>query len=239
MCQVDQSHESLDEASNHSSEEELLALSYCAAARIQGKKTMRLRGIINNHEVLILIDSGSSGTFVSDKLVRELKLKTFRVPQSQVSVADGSKMLSDSAVQDLTWFAQGHEFQSDARVLSLGCYDIILGMDWLESHSTMWVDWKRKRMRFSYKGSRVVLTGVKDCISKCLSLKVSKLQGMLRKRVVAQLVELTHISLQDKQQDDSMPPAIQQLVHHYDGLFQDPHTLPPQRPFDHSIPLIE
>jgi hypothetical protein len=85
----------------------------------------------------------------------------------------------------------------------------------------------------------VVLTGVKDCTSKCLSLKVSKLKGMLRKRVVAQLVELTHISLQDKQQDYSLPPAIQQLVQHYDGLFQDPHTLPQQRPFDHSIPLIE
>lgn len=98
---------------------------------------MRLRGITNNHEVLILIDSGSSGTFASDKLVRELKLKTFRVPQSQVSVADGSKMLSDSTVQDLTWVGQGHEFQSDARVLSLGCYDIILGMDWLESQSNV------------------------------------------------------------------------------------------------------
>lgn len=59
-----------------SSDEELLSLSLAATARVQGKKTMRLQGNINGHEVLLLANSGSSSTFINSKLVQQLAINT-------------------------------------------------------------------------------------------------------------------------------------------------------------------
>lgn len=117
----------------------------------------------------------------------------------------------------------------------------MLGMDWLEKYSPMWVDWKRKRMRFSYQGSRITLTGVKDCLSRCLPLKTSKLKGLLKKGKVAQLVQLMAIAPHPAEQiiHKDTGPAVQQMLADYDQLFQKPTQLPLAREFDHSIPLIE
>jgi hypothetical protein len=48
-------------------------------------------------------------------------------------------MLSNQELKDFSWLSQGHTFTMDVRVLPLQCYDLVLGMDWLEAHSAMWV----------------------------------------------------------------------------------------------------
>jgi hypothetical protein len=53
-------------------EDEAFSLSHQAAVGIQGRKTIKLTGKVNNQEILILIDSGSSCTFLSDKAVQAL-----------------------------------------------------------------------------------------------------------------------------------------------------------------------
>jgi hypothetical protein len=37
---------------------------------------------------------------------------------------------------------------------------------------------------------------------------------------------------------DTVPAAVQAVIQDFEGLFQEPSGLPPQRPFDHKIPLI-
>jgi hypothetical protein len=114
------------------SEEELLSLSYATAEGIQGPKAMRFQGIINNREVLILVDSGSSSTFVSEALVQELKLPTTPISATTVTIADGGELSCDKMVPDLQWWSQGQTFESPAKVLAIKCYDLILGTDWLQ-----------------------------------------------------------------------------------------------------------
>jgi hypothetical protein len=140
LCQPDSSDGNTVDNGSHSSDEELLTISVCAMAGIQGKKTMRLQGTIQDQNILILIDSGSSATFVSDRLVTTTQLHTTAVTPIQVAVADDGKLHSDKMVLDFSWWTQGHHFSNEARVLPLGTYDLILGMDWLEKHSPMWVD---------------------------------------------------------------------------------------------------
>lgn len=152
MLEIFQAEESTTAASDvdsHSSDEEILMLSACAAQGIQGKKTIRLQGLLQNHEVLILVYSGSSRTFISDQLVTKLNLTVTPQAVMQVTVADGGKLSSHSSVSKVQWYTQGHTFTSDARVLAIPYYDLILGMDWLEQYSPMWVDWKRKKLRFA------------------------------------------------------------------------------------------
>ena len=139
--------------------------------------------------------------------MQSLKLPTVDIPATQVKMANGGLLRSTRKVNQLTWWAQGHTFSTEARVLALGCYDIILGIDWLEQHSPMWVHWKRKRMRFSHQGKRITLSGVKDNTTHCKKITVKKLKGLIRKRGVAQIVQLgPHDETQTKSAE--VPPEL-------------------------------
>jgi hypothetical protein len=130
---LDLNGDTTSERSSQGSEKEILSLSYYAAMGIQGKKTMRLRVTVHQHDILILIDSGSSGTFINIKVVKQLGLATTT-----------THLIQDTIIQELQWWTQGHCFTSKAKVLELGyyeIYDMILGMDWLEQFNPMWVHW--------------------------------------------------------------------------------------------------
>jgi hypothetical protein len=122
-----------------SSDEELLTLSWCAAKGIMGKKTIRLHGSVNNAKALIFVDSNNSASSISEKFAINSQMSVTIGTPTTVVVADGNKLTYNKVVTNLCWWTQGHNFTSDARVLPLACYDIILGMDWLELHSPMWV----------------------------------------------------------------------------------------------------
>ena len=81
--------------------------------------------------MLVLVDSGSIGTFVSDKLVQALGLQTEPCQSVTFKAADGGQLPGSEQVTALRWCVQGHKLKSDARVLNLHCYDMILGEDWL------------------------------------------------------------------------------------------------------------
>jgi hypothetical protein len=133
---------SVDDSSSTdtSSDEELLSLSLSATVGIQGKKTMRLQGTFKGHEILILVDSGSSSTFISASLVQKLACTTEPIEAATVIVANGATLPCNTRVPNVTWCTQGHSFTMEARVMDLKHYDMDLGIDWLEDHSPMWVD---------------------------------------------------------------------------------------------------
>jgi hypothetical protein len=53
---------------------------------------------------------------------------------------------SVSELLQAQWSIQGMSFVYDLGVLPLPYYDMIVSMDWLESHSPMRVDWLNKWM---------------------------------------------------------------------------------------------
>lgn len=70
--------------SSDSSEDEIFSLSHCASVSVQGKKTIKLHALVNNQELLVLIDSGSSSTFIVTRLltrsiVQSVKLHQFKL----------------------------------------------------------------------------------------------------------------------------------------------------------------
>ena len=75
-------------------------LSNFAAAGVQGKKTIKLTGLVNNQQILILLDSGSSCTFISEKSVDTLRLAVTKVPPVSVTVANGEKVSSDTHARE-------------------------------------------------------------------------------------------------------------------------------------------
>lgn len=128
---------------------------------------MKLLRSIGKQQVLILVDSGSVGTFVSTDLVQKLQLSTEPCGESSFRSASGGTMVCNAVVPQLCWLVQGHTFCSEAKALDLHCYDMIVGEDWLEACSPMWIHWGKKLMKFTHKGQRISLQGIVDDLSSC------------------------------------------------------------------------
>jgi hypothetical protein len=90
---------------------------------------IQLQAFIARHEVLILVDSGSSPSFINQQLAAQLSGVQPLAQPCRVNVADGSQQRCSSFIPSCQWSAQGHQFQTDLKVLSLGAFDVILGMD--------------------------------------------------------------------------------------------------------------
>lgn len=99
--------------------------------------TIQLRALDGNQVLLLLVDSGSSHCFIDTALVQKLQLLPEVLAPTRMKVANGDSLLCTSQVKGLTWWLQGHTFSHDMRVLQLGGYNGILGMDWLKQWGTI------------------------------------------------------------------------------------------------------
>jgi len=77
------------------------------------------------------------------------------MPPKRVKLANGECITTNSMVQNLQWYIQGHTLSADMVVLDMAPYDAILGFDWLKLHSPMECDWNNKTIQFNLQGRPV------------------------------------------------------------------------------------
>lgn len=130
---------------------------------------------------------------MSEELVNRLRLATTDCPESTFKSANGGLMICSAQVPELVWYAQGQTFSSTAKVLPLRCFDMIIGEDWPEEVSPMWVDWRTKKMKFTYKEQRVTLAGVMDDIDQCFQVSYKKLKGLIKHGAVTHCIQLNSV----------------------------------------------
>jgi hypothetical protein len=150
LAMVQPKEEQLDDTEQPSGDtaSELMHLSEAAVAGSQGATTMRFQGRVHDHAILMLVDSGSSHTFISTELAARLKLPTCEISPLRVKVANGGMMQCTEELQNLVWSTQGTQFCTTFKLLPLGSYDVILGFDWLSHHSPMNIHWAEQTMNF-------------------------------------------------------------------------------------------
>jgi hypothetical protein len=106
-----------------------VALSAEALAGADGPRTMCFEGAIHAIPLLILVDSGSSHSFISSKIAAKLLgIQRLTAPIS-VQVANGEILQCAAYLPGAVWTVQDIRFSSDLRVLPLQHFDLILGMD--------------------------------------------------------------------------------------------------------------
>ena len=86
--------------------EQLHSLSSAAVTGTMSKKTMRLLGFVGQQQLLILVDSGSSANFISSSMVKLLNCSVAEAPVVQVTIANGTKMVSDKQISAFKWGVQ-------------------------------------------------------------------------------------------------------------------------------------
>jgi hypothetical protein len=246
VLQIQDGSDSTSNKSVESEEDNFMMLGNFAVGNANRKRAFRVQGTIGKHQILILVDSGSVSSFINSELVDQLQCTRKQMPPSTYVVANGAKMACDHFVPQLEWYAQGHTFQQDMKVLPLGCYDMILGHDWLDDHSPMWVHWRRKVMRFTHRGRRISLYGVQDNIKNCKPVQLPKLQGLHRRGAISHMVQVClkpdgmtyQLDVVEDDNKETLEPAIQQLIAEFAPIFSKPTDLPPSRSADHKIPLV-
>lgn len=158
--------------------EDLLFLAISSEAMSGGetKKSMQLMGMMQ-HSVHILIDSGSTSSFASQHVVDQLSNFVISPSHVKVQVANGGVISCSSAYPEAEWSIQGCLFKQQLRVLPLLSYDLIFGMDWLESFSPMKVHWRHKWMVIPYNDTTAVLQGILLAIAEELLIQITSVQA--------------------------------------------------------------
>ena len=123
-------------------------------------RTMKFMGTIQGMELLILLDSGSSHSFLSAHVAQHIQGVSSLPQMMSVQVANGDRIQCMQHIPQVVWSLGACEFQSNLRILPLQTYDLIVGMDWLELYSPMMVHWAEKWLVVPYQGSTVKLFGL-------------------------------------------------------------------------------
>jgi len=135
--------EAVDSVQAAEPEQLFLSLLVAAVTGMVQPRTMCFWGLLGDQHVKILLDSGSSNTLISSVIASGCPtLQQLPVPL-KVQVANGQVITCSSHIPDASWSIQGYQFSLDLKVLPLSSYDMILGLDWLEAHSSMEVHWAR------------------------------------------------------------------------------------------------
>ncbi|XP_051128354.1 uncharacterized protein LOC127249542 isoform X1 [Andrographis paniculata] len=128
-----------------------------ALAGFSGPRTMRLRGNLLGFRVTVLIDSGASHNFISQKLVLHAKLNVDTTQEFNVVLGDGRKVASTGVCSKLSIQIDGAEVQADCHVFSLCGVDIIFGVVWLRTLGKIQMDWEALEMQYYSAGQQVTL----------------------------------------------------------------------------------
>ncbi|KAL8143460.1 LOW QUALITY PROTEIN: hypothetical protein V2J09_016492 [Rumex salicifolius] len=139
-----------------------------AIAGIVGYRTMRVKGVCGKRNLYILIDSGSTHNFIDKNVVAKLGCSISSMGITKVTVADGSSIDVVAKVEDFSWTFQDIPFHTEAMVLPLGCCDMVLGIQWLETLGPVIWDFKKLTMEFRMGQRRVAAYESDDAVKQII-----------------------------------------------------------------------
>lgn len=219
-------------------DDNLCVLSIHAVAGLDGPGVMQLHAWLHGREVLLLVDSGSTSSFVDQHLAARLQGVIPLSKPCRVKVADGALLLCNTFIPQCQWTCQGQEFNTDFKIISLGVYEVILGMDWLKKHSPMYIDWEAHDLSVTTSAGPVELQAVAKDVQQCLVISSQELMNSCKQGSVAYVVHLNAVTDQTVA-DNTIPIEILRVLEQYTDVFEEPRGLPPRRACDHRIPLME
>jgi hypothetical protein len=205
--------------------DDLMAISVNAVQGTKSCTTVRVIRDLCGREVVILIDSGSSHSFISESLASRWREWSVLPNSMQVRVANGHTLECTHEIVACPMWISGYAFKMTLKVLPLQCYDMILGMDWLAQHSPMEVDWNTKWMSFDYQGAKMLLQEISPKTVHC-ELITKELVALEQQDKLWCILKPQAVSTTSS---PSMPQDIQEIVDQYSDLFVSPSGLPPKR----------
>jgi hypothetical protein len=123
-------------------------------------------GMSDDQNFSILIDPSATKSFISSASLRRIKVKAVEQDEFRyVEMALGSKQKDGGRVSDYLINLGDFVMKSNLYVTILGSYDIMIDMDWLESHDVI-LNCKTRRLSLTDdEGQRRVIIGRNQGVS--------------------------------------------------------------------------
>jgi hypothetical protein len=121
---------------------------------------LETNGIVANHTLSILIDPSATESFISGASLKRIKVKEVKQDEfSFMEMAPGAKQKVGGKVTDCILNLGEFFTRANLYITILGSYDVMIGMDWLESHEET-LNCKTKRLILvDDEGQRCVIVG--------------------------------------------------------------------------------
>uniref|UniRef100_A0ACD5YTZ2 Uncharacterized protein n=1 Tax=Avena sativa TaxID=4498 RepID=A0ACD5YTZ2_AVESA len=181
---------------------------------IKTAKTMLLPVTINGEHLTALVDTGSTHNFMSRDAMRRLVLQLAGVEQFSVTVTNGDRLTCHGVARQVPVLIGDEPFSINYVGIDLGCYDFILGVDFLSTLGPILWDLDVLSIIFWRAGGRrVQWTGIGG-------------SGAMTPQLQLMAAAL-----------DEAHPLLASLLQQHNAIFDEPQGLPPARP-DHRIHLL-
>jgi hypothetical protein len=118
-------------------------------------RTMQVFVTIYGTVLRALLDSGSTHNFMDSKAAMRVGIVFSGHVGLSVAVANGDRVASTGSCTNLKIFIASDAFTIDCYGLSLGSYDMVLGVQWLESLGPVLWDFKNRTLSFERNGRTV------------------------------------------------------------------------------------
>lgn len=224
-------------------------ISFHALNGFSGPSTLKLTGSIHSKQVTVLIDGGSTNSFIQSRLAAHLGLVVQPSPHLRVTVGNGEALDCAGACSQVPLQLGEAIFPVDLLLLPIFGADVVLGVHWLSSLGPILFDYGQLWMEFHYHGKLMRLHGILGPNLHYAS--TSTLKRDTHTHAAYQYLHLT-ISRHSPANDDSLlplssisssaspsfVPRLQSLLSEYTDIFSLPTGLPPARAYDHRIPLL-
>jgi hypothetical protein len=174
-------------------------------------------------------------SYITPGVVESNKLKRTKHAKSWlVQLAAGTKRKVVDFISDFEFNLDGQNIKTNLNILSLGSYDMIIGMDWLEKHKAV-LDCYKKTL--NYKDD-CDTTRTAQGIPKPVSVRqVSAMQLNKSMRKGCQVYAIQVTNLLEKEDKPKLEDFV--VLREFRDMFVDEiPELPPRREIDFSIDLL-
>ncbi|XP_027170509.1 uncharacterized protein LOC113770289 [Coffea eugenioides] len=202
--------------------------------------TIKLQGRFKGTPLSILVDGGSTHSFVKGSVAQLHPELVQSIKPFRVRVANGEYLTCNRMIPNMSWEMQGKQFTHDMFVINLEPYDVIIGVDWMAAHSPITFDFKQLNMSFDEKGERILLHGEsKETVLKLPSDDAEKEGWSTRiwKHACGLKINEDQVCTVT-QLDTGFQHSLGTLLEDYKIVFGEPQSLPPPRNCDHQISLV-
>jgi hypothetical protein len=192
----------------------VLVVSVYALAGIHTSHTMLLPVMINGERLLALLDTGSTHTFLQGAVMRRLGLVPRGGDNLRVTVANGERLPCEGIACDVPVIIGDASFPITCVGLALGCFDFIIGVDFLGTLGPLLWDFEGLTVSFQRGAQRVMW--------QCVGAPGAS----------------THQQHLPATATDQQRPLLDQLLQQHAAIFDEPRGLPPVRAYDYRIHLL-
>eukprot|EP00253_Pinus_taeda_P016898 PITA_16898 len=213
-----------------------LVISLHALAGISSPQTLKIRGFIKHHPVVVLIDSGSTHNFIHQRVAETVHCFVRAISNFHVQIADGGTMKCEGRCENVKLQMGDYQLKTHMFTINMGVCDIVLGADWLCTLGPITMDFQELYMSFKQNDHTHTLRGLQAGAPSIISShRMEKLLEKGNHGVVAQFNAIQGVETKQP----PLHPEMQQILNNHMPVLDKPHGLPPSRgEHDHSITLV-